>query len=91
MLQGLILNCLIEKEIINICEKTLSFRILARYMENDDILDVLDESSAALKIGFCAPAAMGRFAGKPWKRARTDIFERMAGLVLSARKIDLNA
>ena len=54
------------------------------------IFHVLDESYPALKIEVCAPVAMHRFAGKPRNRAPTDIFERIVGFVLSARKMDLN-
>ena len=61
-----------------------------KYMENNGIFDVLDESYPALKIGVCAPAAMDRLTGKPWKRARIIMFKIMAGFALSARKIDLH-
>ena len=50
------------------------------------MFDVLGKSYPALQIGFSAPVAMGRFAGKPWQRDPTVFFKRMAGFVLSARK-----
>lgn len=37
-----------------------------------------------------SPVAADRFAGKPWTRARTFTFEKMADFELFASKIDLH-
>ena len=84
---GTILNNFQKKERINIRKKTLYFRILVRFEEYNGFFYVLDESYPALKIGSCAPIAMGRLDGKPRNRARTDVFRRMACFALSARKL----
>ena len=49
------------------------FRVLVKHVESNGIFNVLDESYPALEIELCPRVALGRFAGKPWKRARTII------------------
>lgn len=50
-----------KKERINKCKKSLIFRILSMYVENNGTFDVVGKSCPAVEIGLFAPVAMGRY------------------------------